>query len=101
LPNPCLISQVSPIAREIFCLYHPTFYSTSHSGCVSMSLGSFENESIAEGDIRPALASIADYRMYAMFLTVSPGSVLFGRSNLLKRKDLCFSCLRLGLDKAS
>ena len=25
------------------------------------------------------------------------GSVLFSRSNLLKRKDLCFSCLRLGL----
>jgi hypothetical protein len=31
------------------------------------------------------------------FLTVSQGSVLFSRSNLLKRKDLCFSCLRLGL----
>jgi hypothetical protein len=38
----------------------------------------------------------------ATFLTSSPGSVLFSRSNLLKadllkRKDLCFSCLRLGL----
>ena len=31
------------------------------------------------------------------FLTASPGSVLFSRSTLLKRKDLCFSCLRLGL----
>ncbi len=39
----------------------------------------------------------ADYSMYSTFLTVSPGSVLFSRSNLLKRKDLCFSCLRLGL----
>jgi hypothetical protein len=39
----------------------------------------------------------ADYNMYSTFLTASPGSVLFGRSNLLKRKDLCFSCLRLGL----
>jgi hypothetical protein len=35
--------------------------------------------------------------MYSTFLTASPGSVLFDRSNLLKRKDLCFSCLRLGL----
>ena len=35
--------------------------------------------------------------MYSTFLTASPGSVLFSRSNLLKRKDLCFSCLRLGL----
>ncbi len=32
-----------------------------------------------------------------MFLTTSPGSVLFNRSNLLKRKDLCFSCLSLDL----
>jgi hypothetical protein len=39
----------------------------------------------------------ADYIMYSSFLTASPGSVLFSRSNLLKRKDLCFSCLRLGL----
>ncbi len=39
----------------------------------------------------------ADYSMYSTFLTVSPGSVLFSRSDLLKRKDLCFSCLRLGL----
>jgi len=39
----------------------------------------------------------ADYSMYSTFLTASPGSVLFSRSNLLKRKDLCFSCLRLGL----
>ena len=35
--------------------------------------------------------------MYSSFLTASPGSVLFSRSTLLKRKDLCFSCLRLGL----
>jgi hypothetical protein len=35
--------------------------------------------------------------MYSTFLTASPGSVLFSRSTLLKRKDLCFSCLRLGL----
>jgi hypothetical protein len=35
--------------------------------------------------------------MYSTFLTASPGSVLFSRSALLKRKDLCFSCLRLGL----
>ncbi len=34
-----------------------------------------------------------DYNMYSTFLTVSTGSVLFSRSNLLKRKDLCFSCL--------
>ena len=39
----------------------------------------------------------ADYSMYSTFLTASPGSVLFSRSTLLKRKDLCFSCLRLGL----
>jgi hypothetical protein len=39
----------------------------------------------------------ADYRMYSTFLTDSPGSVLFSTSNLLKRKDLCFSCLRQGL----
>jgi hypothetical protein len=37
------------------------------------------------------------YSMYSTFLTASPGSVLFRRSNLLKRKDLCFSCLSLGL----
>jgi hypothetical protein len=35
--------------------------------------------------------------MYSTFLTDSPGSVLFTRSNLLKRKDLCFSYLSLGL----
>jgi hypothetical protein len=46
---------------------------------------------------RPALGHYADYSMYSTFLTASPGSVLFSRSNLLKRKDLCFSCLRLGL----
>ncbi len=39
----------------------------------------------------------ADYSMYSTFLTASPGSVLFSRSNLLKRKDLCFSYLSLGL----
>ncbi len=39
----------------------------------------------------------ADYIMYSTFLTASSGSVLFSRSNLLKRKDLCFSCLRLDL----
>ena len=32
-----------------------------------------------------------DYRMYSTFLTVLSGSVLFRRSNLLKRKDLHFS----------
>ena len=37
------------------------------------------------------------HMMYSTFLTASPGLVLFTRSNLLKRKDLCFSCLRLGL----
>jgi hypothetical protein len=37
------------------------------------------------------------YESNEQFLTASPGSVLFSRSNLLKRKDLCFSCLRLGL----
>jgi hypothetical protein len=41
--------------------------------------------------------SCADYIMYSMFLTSSSGSVLFNRSNLLKRKDLSFSFLRLGL----
>ena len=40
---------------------------------------------------------ISDYSMYSTFLTASPGSVLFSRSNLLKRKDLRFSWLRLGL----
>ena len=30
--------------------------------------------------------------MYSTFLTASPRSVLFNRSNLIKRKDLCFSC---------
>jgi hypothetical protein len=35
--------------------------------------------------------------MYSTFLTASSGSVLFIRSNMLKRKDLYFSCLRLGL----
>ncbi len=35
--------------------------------------------------------------LYSVFLTASPGSVLFSRSALIKRKDLCFSCLRLGL----
>ena len=38
-----------------------------------------------------------DYNMYSTILTDSPGSVLFSTSNLLKRKDLWFSCLRLGL----
>ncbi len=45
----------------------------------------------------PKNQRFADYSMYSTFLTASPGSVLFNRSNLLKRKDLCFSCLRLGL----
>ena len=36
--------------------------------------------------------SNTDYNMYSTFLTTSSGSVLFSRSNLLKRKDLCFSC---------
>jgi hypothetical protein len=31
--------------------------------------------------------------MYSTFLSFSSGSVLFSRSNLLKRKDLCFSRL--------
>ncbi len=44
-----------------------------------------------------SLAGNVDYNMYSSFLTASSGSVLFRRSNLLKRKDLCFSCLRLGL----
>ena len=39
----------------------------------------------------------ADYIMYSTFLTDSRGSVLFSRSNLLKRNDLCFSCFRIGL----
>ena len=39
----------------------------------------------------------AEYIMYSTFLISSSGSVLFDRSNLLKRKDLCFSCLRLVL----
>jgi hypothetical protein len=43
------------------------------------------------------VTGFADYIMYSTFLTASPGSVLFSRSNLLKRKDLCFSCLRLVL----
>ncbi len=43
------------------------------------------------------LSCSVDYNMYSSFLTASPGSVLFSRSNLLKRKDLCFSWLRLGL----
>ena len=43
------------------------------------------------------IAYFADYIMYSTFLTASPRSVLFTRSNLLKRKDLCFSCLRIGL----
>ena len=30
----------------------------------------------------------ADHSMYSTFLTASPGSVLFSRSTLLKRKDL-------------
>ncbi len=36
--------------------------------------------------------SNADYSMYSTFLTSSSGSVLFNRCNLLKRKDLFFSC---------
>ncbi len=43
------------------------------------------------------LENSSDYSMYSTFLTASSGSVLFSRSNLLKRKDLCFSSLRLGL----
>jgi hypothetical protein len=46
---------------------------------------------------RETTTRIADYSMYSTFLTASSGSVLFSRSNLLKRKDLCFSCLRIGL----
>ncbi len=46
---------------------------------------------------RPVLGHYADYSMYSTLLTASPGSVLFGRSDLLKRKDLCFSYFRLGL----
>jgi hypothetical protein len=45
----------------------------------------------------PKKNCIAEYSMCSTFLTASPGSVLFSRSNLLKRNDLCFSCLRLGL----
>ena len=50
----------------------------------------------AKGILRPEQGN-TDYSMYATFLTDLPGSVLFTRSNLLKRKDLSFSCLRLGL----
>ena len=38
-----------------------------------------------------------DHNMYSTFLIVSPGSILFSRSNLLKRKDLCLSWLRVVL----
>ncbi len=36
----------------------------------------------------------ADYSMYSTFLTASPASVLFSRSALLNRKDLCFCRLQ-------
>jgi hypothetical protein len=42
-------------------------------------------------------SSDTDYSMHSTFLTSSPGSVLFSRTNLLKRKDLSFSCLTIGL----
>jgi hypothetical protein len=45
---------------------------------------------------QPEIVRYADYSMYSTFLTALPGSVLFSRSTLLKRKDLHFSCLRLG-----
>ena len=35
---------------------------------------------------RSSKVEIADYSMYSTFLTASPGSVLFSRSNLLKKK---------------
>ena len=78
--------------------------SAAEEGEVSSEAGTLLN--VVPGSIRakPELheanmcsAGNVDYNMYSSFLTASPGSVLFSRSNLLKRKDLCFSCLRLGL----
>ena len=57
----------------------------------------YEVDTNFEMMVEMIVKSYADYIMYSTFLTVSSGSVLFSRSNLLKRKDLCFSCLRLGL----
>jgi hypothetical protein len=56
-------------------------------------------EGIRTSDLREfsKFKDFADHSMYSTFLTASPGSILFSRSALLKRKDLCFSCLRLGL----
>jgi hypothetical protein len=40
---------------------------------------------------------IAEESFRSIFKDEAKTVVLFSRSNLLKRKDLCFSCLRLGL----
>ncbi len=55
------------------------------------------DQSILVMQITACIQQNADYIMYSTFLTTSTGSVLFSRSNLQKRKDLCFSCLRLDL----
>jgi hypothetical protein len=47
-----------------------------------------ESLDIAEHGCHDSLSGLADCSMYSTFLTTSPGSVLFTRSNLLKRKDL-------------
>ena len=43
------------------------------------------------------LSDFADYIMYSTFLTSSTGSVLFSRSDLLKRKDLFLQSIRPSL----
>ena len=65
--------------------------------CNYYTCNSFHKEVILKPPPQCMKVRYADYSMYSTFLTASPGSVLFRRSTLLKRKDLCFSCLRLGL----
>ena len=46
----------------------------------------YEVDTNFEMMVEMIVKSYADYIMYSTFLTVSSGSVLFSRSNLLKRK---------------
>ena len=61
----------------------------SHTFCVFIIVRYSRNWSVS--NLEGVEPKIADYRVYSTFLTVSSGSVLFSRSNLLKRKDLFIS----------
>ena len=78
-------------------LFNSTYFSCSDNFSCSSVLSSRNQNSDVMSRYGRVWKHSADYIIYSTFLTVSSGSVLFSRSNLLKREDLWFSCLRLVL----